>query len=188
MATTNSGEITELLRQAQGGNKDAHDALLRAVYGELKQLSHAQRRRSHDDTLNTTGLVHEAYLKLVGARNVSWPDRRHFFAYAARAMRSILVDKARSNQALKHGGEMERVPLEDVAQATPDSMTDLLALNDVLTRVSAVDARVAEVIELHVFAGLEFAQIAACLGLGERSVYRDWQKGRLLIDSMLREA
>lgn len=183
--TETNGQITELLKQAQSGDPGAHDALLTAVYGELKQLSRAQRRQGNDQTLSTTALVHEAYLKLVGADKVSWPDRRHFFAYAAKAMRSILVDKARNNMALKRGADLERVTLEQVSEAAPDSVVDLLALNDVLTKVAEIDARIAEVIELHVFGGLEFTQIAACLGLGERSVYRDWQKGRMLIDSLL---
>jgi len=180
------GDITSLLQRAGHGDAAAHEALMNAVYHELKRLSRAQRRDDANDTLDTTGLVHEAWLKLAGTANLAWPDRHRFFAYAARAMRTVLVDKARSNLAVKRGAQLARVPLEGLEPAAPDSFVDLLALHEILEKVEAVDPRLGEIVELHVFAGMRLEDIAGGLGVSERTVYRAWGKARAMIDVLLR--
>jgi RNA polymerase sigma factor (TIGR02999 family) len=158
--------------------------LLPLIYHELHRLAHAQRPGA-SSTLNTTALVHEAYLKLVDQAQLAWPDRRHFFAYAARAMRSILIDNARRRGSEKRNGGVRSSDstLENLTVA--GNHTDLLAIDEALNRLSTISARLGEVTELHVFAGLEFKQIAACLECTERTVFRDWRKARMLLQSML---
>lgn len=179
-------DITALLRRAGAGDAQAHHALLAAVYHELKRISRAQRRDRADPTLDTTALVHEAWLKLAGTPDLSWPDRHRFFAYAARAMRTLLVDRARGQLTAKRGAAQPRIPLDEVDPAAPDTVLDLLALHDVLEKVASIDPRIGEIVEMHVFAGLPFAEIAHGLSISERAVYRAWQKGRALIDTLLR--
>ena len=179
-----NGEITDLLRRAGCGERPAFDALMPLIYGELHRLAHAHRARE-GNTLDTTALVHEAYLKLAGADGLSWPDRRHFFAYAAKAMRSIMLDDARRKLSDKRDGG---VRCEDsVLETLPmhGSHAELIAVDQALDRLAGVSARLREVAELHVFAGLEFRDIAACLELTERTVFRDWRKARMLLQSML---
>jgi len=180
-----SGDITQLLQRAGAGDAPALDALLPMIYGELHRIARGQGIERHA-TLNTTALVHEAYLKLVGQAELSWPDRRHFFAYAARAMRSILVDNARRRMALKHGGGQVR---DDEAIEWIGSFesagADLLQVDQALGQLGKVSERLREVVELHVFAGLEFKDIAACMELNERTVFRDWRKARALLQGLL---
>lgn len=180
-----SGDITQLLQRAGAGDAPALDALLPMIYGELRRIAHGQSIGGQA-TLNTTALVHEAYLKLVGQAELSWPDRRHFFAYAARAMRSILVDNARRRAALKHGGGQVRddEAIEWVG-AFESSGADLLQVDQALGQLAKVSDRLREVVELHVFAGLEFKDIAACMELNERTVFRDWRKARALLQGLL---
>jgi len=182
------GEITELLRRAGAGERPAIDALLPLIYAELHRLAHAQQRDAPATLLNTTALVHEAYLKLIDQTQLSWPDRRHFFAYAARAMRSILVDNARRRASVKHGGGDRRDDdgLEHVGVL--DSGADLLQVDQALDRLARVSDRLREVVELHVFAGLEFKDIAACMELTERTIFRDWRKARALLQSIVADA
>ena len=179
-----SGDITGLLQRASAGDRPALDVLLPLIYQELRRLAHAQHPRAQD-TINTTALVHEAYLKLLDQTRLSWPDRRHFFAYAAKAMRSILVDNARRRASDKRGGSDHRDDdaLERV-HASGDG-TDLLLVDQALDRLGQISDRLREVVELHVFAGLEFKDIAACMELTERTVFRDWRKARIVLQSML---
>lgn len=179
-----SGEITELLQRAGSGDRPALDALLPLIYQELRRLAHAQQPRAHD-TIGTTALVHEAYLKLVDQSRLSWPDRRHFFAYAAKAMRSILVDNARRRGSEKHGGGALRDDDAFDRLHTDGAETDLIAVDQALDDLGKISDRLREVVELHVFAGLEFKDVAACLQLTERTVFRDWRKARALLQSIL---
>jgi len=178
-------DITELLQRARAGDRPALDELLPLIYAELRRLAHAQHARG-PATLNTTALVHEAYLKLVNQPELSWPDRRHFYAYAARAMRSILVDNARRRGSDKRGGGVrDDDALDRVRGGDGHDGADLLQVDQALSELARISDRLREVVELHVFAGLEFSEIAACLELTERTIFRDWRKARVLLQSIL---
>ena len=181
-----SEEITELLKRGAAGDAAAQARLMPLIYDELRIIGRAQRRKGGSETLNTTALVHETYLKLAGGAELDWPDRRCFFSYAAKAMRSILQDQRRARLAAKRGAGAQRTE-RDPAEAlgTPDQALDLVAVEQALTELGEVSPRLAEVVELHVFAGLEFAEIAQCLGVNERTVFRDWRKARALIATSL---
>jgi len=181
-----TGDITGLLRRAEAGEPAARDALLPLVYDELKRLSRGMRAGQHAPTLNTTALVHEAYLRLVGAEALAWPDRRRFFAYAAQAMRSILVDRARQHLAQKRGGDLVRVEWEatlDLPSAEADQ--ELLDLDAGLAKLEQVDADLARLVELHVFAGLGLGAVAASLGIAERTAFRSWHKAKAILHGLL---
>jgi RNA polymerase sigma factor (TIGR02999 family) len=169
-------EVTRLLDAAAAGDRRAAADLLPLVYDALRQLAAARmaaERPGH--TLDATALVHEAYLRLVGDQQ--FDGRGHFFAAAAEAMRRILVEAARRRAATKRGGELVRVPLtEDLAAGAPDS--DVLAVHEVVDQLAAHDPRAAELVKLHVFAGLPLGRAAAVLGISERVAYRDWAFAR----------
>jgi RNA polymerase sigma factor (TIGR02999 family) len=152
------------------------------VYDELKGIAHRHLRDAGGgDTLSTTELVHEAYLKLSRAPGSQWDNRGHFFGAASRAMRQILVDFARKRQALKHGGAQERVTLDSSNTALELQLDDMLALDAALDRLNAVDERLREVVELRFFGGLPETEIAELLGVTARTVERDWVKARLFL-------
>jgi RNA polymerase sigma factor (TIGR02999 family) len=173
MASPGSGEITRLLGLAEAGDRDAVDRLFPLVYAELRALARGQVRRSGSPTLNATGLVHEAYLKLAGG--VRAESRAHFMAIAGRAMRQVLVDRARMRGAQKRGGAAVPVTLMDGHQAMEIDPVAVLALNDA---IAALDERQRQVVEARFFAGLEETEIAAMLGVSERTVRREWVKAR----------
>jgi len=179
-----SGDITQLLQRAGAGDRPALDALLPQIYAELHRLAHAQKPGAHA-TINTTALVHEAYLKLVDQTRLDWPDRRHFFAYAATAMRNILVDNARRRNSEKRGGGNVRDDDALERLGGNDLGADLIQVDQALGHLAKVSDRLREVVELHVFAGLEFRDIASCLQLTERTVFRDWRKARALLQGLL---
>ena len=171
--------MTDLLRAAGRGGKTAVDELLAAVYTQLHTL--AARRvnsgGSPQDSSPTT-LVHEAYLRLVDAKSVSWRDRTHFFAVAATAMRQVLVDQARRRQAAKRGGDWPRVALEVLNPAGQTRGTTVQALDEALGRLARMDERKARIIELRFFGGLSIAETAAVLGTSHATVERDWNTAR----------
>jgi RNA polymerase sigma factor (TIGR02999 family) len=179
-----SDDITGLLQRAHAGDRPALDELLPLIYAELHRLAHAQHAQGPATLLNTTALVHETYLKLVNQPELSWPDRRHFYAYAARAMRSILVDNARRRGSDKRGGGALRDD-DALERLEAGDESDLLAVDQALRRLAQISDRLREVVELHVFAGLDFSDIAACLELTERTIFRDWRKARALLQSIL---
>jgi RNA polymerase sigma factor (TIGR02999 family) len=156
------------------------------VYDSLKALAHAVRGGRAGDTLNTTALVHEAYLKLSNAGGAPWRDDAHFFALAARAMRQILVDAARRNIALKRGGAAARfVSYDDAAHAATARSAELLALDAALERLANVDERRAQVVEHRIFAGLSTAETASLLGISTGTVERDWRAARAWLSTEL---
>ncbi|MEZ0332925.1 MAG: ECF-type sigma factor [Gemmatimonadales bacterium] len=170
------GEVTRLLEAAVGGDQDALDRLVPLVYDDLRRLAHRQLgREGGGHTLQTTGLVHEAYLKLAGGAGIGAANRAHFLAIAARAMRQVLVDYARRRKAEKRGGGVVNVTLNDGDQGLDVSSDDLLALDDILGQL---EARQRQVVELRFFGGLEEKDIAEALGVSERTVRRDWVKAR----------
>lgn len=172
-------DVTNLLRRFQQGDAAAKDALVSAVYDELKTMAARYMRRERDGhTLQTTALVNEAYLKLIHFRNANWQDRAHFFAVAARIMRRILVDHARRNIAGKRGGEFHFLPLEEGLVFSAERSSDLVRLDEALERLAAEDERAAQVIELRYFGGLSIEETAEALATSPRTVKREWTFGR----------
>ncbi|MET0328814.1 MAG: ECF-type sigma factor [Luteimonas sp.] len=181
-------EITQWLDAARGGDRDALDRVLATLYQELHQMARRQLAGQHGHTLDATALVHEAYLKLIGRHEAQFDDRAHFFAYAASAMRSVVVDYARQRLAQKRGGDLHRVTeLPENIESGLRLDEDTLALDIALTRLAAVDTKLAQVVELRYFAGLSELEIAALLERSERSIRRDWQKARMYLLASLRE-
>jgi RNA polymerase sigma factor (TIGR02999 family) len=168
--------ITELLVAWSRGEQDALNRLIPLVYDELRWLAHRhlrQERRGH--TLQSTAVVHEAYQRLIDSRHVHWRDRAHFFAVAAQLMRRVLVDYARSRNYQKRGGGVRRVAFDDALMISLGTSPDLVALDDALTALSAVDARKSRVVELRFFGGLTVEETAEILKISEDTVLRDWQ-------------
>ncbi len=170
--------VTQLLHKWKGGDAEALNALMPIVYDELRRLARrymASERGDH--TLQHTALVHEAYIELV-QMEVGWNDRAHFFAIAARAMRRILVDHARTKKRDKRGGDFVRVPLEEASPAAPPGRIDLVDLDDALQKLSAIEPRKSEMIEMRYFGGLSQEELAEVLGVSLATVNRDlsWAK------------
>ncbi len=173
--------VTQILQAIEHGDVAAGEQLLPVVYDELRQLA-AQRLRHEPPgmTLQATALVHEAYLRLVGTEATSpqWENRGHFFAAAAEAMRRILVERARRQRRLKHGGEFERHDVDDLPIAAPEVREDLIALDAALTKFQEVDRLAADLVQLRYFAGLTIAEAAQALGLAPRTADRTWAYAR----------
>jgi RNA polymerase sigma factor (TIGR02999 family) len=183
-----TADITEWLSAARGGDRVALDRVLATLYRELHAMARRQLGNQNGQTLDATGLVHEAYLRLVGRADAQFEDRAHFFAYAASAMRSVVVDYARQRLAVKRGGDLHRVTdLPEDAGGGMRINDELLGLDVALTRLADVDAKLAQVVELRYFAGLSEAEIATLLKRSERSVRRDWQKARLYLLASLQD-
>jgi RNA polymerase sigma factor (TIGR02999 family) len=172
-------DITKLLKAWSGGDSEARDRLIPLVYKELRHLARYYRHKSGaGDTLQTTALVNEAYLRLVDTHDLAWRDRVHFFAVSAQLMRRILVDAARARAAAKRGGEAKRAnDLSPDQVPAPDSLraSELVALDDALTNLAQLDPRRAQVIELRVFGGLTMEEAGEVMGLSPQSVRRDWK-------------
>jgi RNA polymerase sigma factor (TIGR02999 family) len=173
-------ELTRLLDAIGAGDPQAAADLLPLVYDELRRLAATYlAREKPGQTLDATALVHEAYLRLLGpGAEPSFANRRHFFAAAAEAMRRILVDNARRKGRLRHGGDRRRVDLPDDLAAADGPDSDLLAVDEVLDQFARHDPDTAELVRLHVFAGLPLERAAEILGLSARTAYRDWQYAR----------
>jgi RNA polymerase sigma factor (TIGR02999 family) len=156
------------------------------LYEELRRLAHAQLRRSGPrPTLSTTAVVHETYLKLAGAAAARWENDQHFLSLAARAMRQVVVDYARSQATEKRGGTLHRVELPDTPARAALPVDELLAIDRGIEELERADPRLARMVELRFFGGLENSEIAAALALSERSVERDWRRARALLLDVL---
>jgi RNA polymerase sigma factor (TIGR02999 family) len=174
-----SGRVTELLVRWRGGDQAALDALMPLVYDELRRLAqHYLRYERADHTLQSTALVHEAYVRLVGQDSPPWQSRAHFFGIAARLMRQILVEHARAHHAAKRGGHSFKLTLEDVAAFPQAADVDLVALDDALRKLSAQDARQSRIVELRFFAGLTIEDAAEVLEISRATVTREWTIAR----------
>ncbi len=173
-------DVTRLLADLRGGDEAALNDLFPLVYAELRALAHRQLGREGRGTLNTTAVVHEAYLRLVG-NDLAPEDRRHFFNLAARAMRHIIIDHARRHLAKKRGGGAPHSMLEENDVAVEARAEELIDLNSALERLGALDERLGHVVELRFFAGLSVEETASSLGVGERTVKRDWRKARAFL-------
>ena len=158
----------------------ALDLLVPRAYAELKRMAHHQLR-AHDATLSTTELVHEAFLKLAGGARTDWDGRAHFYGAVSRAMRQVLVDFARRRTATRRGGDLARVSLGEGDAALALELDEILALDDALERLDAVDPRLRQVVDLRFFGGVPEAEIARMLGVSARTVERDWLKARLIL-------
>ena len=177
--------MTESRTPPATGGRDALDDAIPLAYDELRRIARRQLDRRPNDTLRTTALVHEAYLKLAGSAGAGWRDRAHFFAVASVAMRQILLDHARRRCAMKRGGARRAVTLDDATLAVEEQAESLVDLDEALTRLAAVDPRLARVVELRYFGGLSEEEAAEVLGVTSRTVRRDWVKARGLLRQAL---
>jgi len=178
-AELDSSGVTDLLRRWQDGEGDALDRLIPLVFSELRRLANSYlAREGRGHTLQPTALVHELYLRLNDRRTVAWNNRSHFFGFAARTMRRILVDHARLKSAKKRAGGVRQVPLEEGMALADDPDVDLLALDAALDRLAELDPRQARVVELRFFVGLSMAEISAALEVSPATVGRDWASAR----------
>jgi RNA polymerase sigma factor (TIGR02999 family) len=181
------GDVTRLLIAWRQGDPAALDAVVTLVYDELRSLARAQvRRGGPEQSLGATGLVHEVYLKLVDHSRLEVRDRGHFFALAARAMRQVLVDRARRRSAEKRGGQAPVEAASDDIPAPREPTEDLLALDEALARLEGVDPRLVRLVEMRFFAGLSVEDTADALEVSPRTVKRDWQKARAVLHRDLR--
>ena len=177
-----AGMVTQILNAVRDGDQKAAAELLPLVYGELRQLARARMAKTPPgQTLQPTALVHEAYLRLIGADDPGWNSRGHFFAAAGQAMRQILVDQARRKGSLKRGGGRQRLDVDDVEPAIEPPSDDILALEEALTHLEQDDPRKAEVVNLRYFAGLTVEETAAALDISVTTVELDWRFARVLL-------
>jgi RNA polymerase sigma factor (TIGR02999 family) len=174
-------EITALLAAAGGGDRSAFDRLFEAVYAELRTIAHRQLGRSGAQTLDTTGLVHEAYVRFSKQERWSVADRLHFYRLAARAMRSIVIDRARRRGRLKRGGDHVIVELDELRVAVPERADELLAVEDALSRLERVEPELAQLVEWRFYAGLSVDEIAGLLEVSDRTVKRRWRAARAFL-------
>lgn len=179
MTTLSQTGVTELLADWSKGDQEALNKLIPLVYDELHKLaSRYLRRERPDHTLQTTAVVHEAYLKLVNQRDANFENRLHFFAVAAQIMRRILVDYARRHHASKRGGDLYKLSLDEALVTSEEKGADLLALDEALERLAAIDERQSRVVELRVFAGLTLEETAQALNLSPSTVRREWSMAK----------
>lgn len=172
-------EVTQLLADWSNGDQLALDQLMRLVEGELRQMAHRyMARQNPGHTLQTTALINEAYLKLIGQPDKHFQNREHFFGVAASAMRHILVDYARSKQYGKRGGGAPVVSLDEALTVSEERATELVALDDALKELAKFDARKAQVVELRFFGGLSVEETAKVLGVSEITIMRDWSMAK----------
>ena len=176
----------DVLTELRSTSRDSLDQVVALTYTELRAIAHARlAARGGGGTLSTTGLVHEAYLKLVDQSRAGWQDLAHFRALASLAMRHVLVDRARERCTLKRGGVRRHITLDDEAMAAEDQPAVLLQLNDALDRLATVEPRLARVVDCRFFGGLTEQETADALGLTTRTVQRDWVKARILLRRLL---
>jgi RNA polymerase sigma factor (TIGR02999 family) len=173
---SSAGEVSRLLKDWGKGDECALNKLIPLVYGELRRMAHHQMARENPGhTLQTTALVNEVYLRLVGTADVPWQNRAHFFALSAQLMRRILVDHARGRRRAKRGGAMKKMSLEETLAVPIRRDTDFVALDDALNALAAADPRKAKIVELRFFGGLSVEETAKLLNLSVSTVMKDWR-------------
>ena len=179
MTTISQTGVTDLLVHWSEGDQEALNKLIPLVYDELHKLaSRYLRRERREHTLQTTAVVHEAYLKLVNQRDANFENRLHFFAVAAQIMRRILVDYARRHHASKRGGDLYKLSLDEALVTSEEKGADLLALDEALERLAAIDPRQSRVVELRIFAGLTLEETAQALNISPSTVRREWSTAK----------
>lgn len=187
--------VTQLLEKARNGNRAALDDLFPLVYDELRQRAHRQRQQWHGDyTLNTTALVHEAYLKLIDQDHIEWKNRVHFFLIAAKAMRHILLDYAKRRRRKKRGGDRQKVSFEALQEAgqealvlTEERAEALLALEEALQRLEMISERESRIVECRFFGGMTIKETAEALGISPATVTRDWALAQAWLYKAMKE-
>jgi RNA polymerase sigma-70 factor (ECF subfamily) len=180
MRLTSQQDVTQMLQHWGDGSREGLDRLIPIVYGELRrQASRYLRRERLGNTLQTTGLVHETYLRLVDQKQVRWQNRAHFFGIAAQLMRRILVDHVRARKRAKRGGSDLKLPLDEAMGVSKEKEIDLITLDEALTRLAEIDEQQSRIVELRFFSGLGVEETAEVLGISERTVKRDWQVAKL---------
>jgi len=173
-------DITEILRSWSGGDPEASERLFALVYDELRRLARSYlKREGSGHTLQPTALVNEAYLRLVDQTRVDWQNRSHFYGIAAQMMRRILIDYARAHATGKRGGVALRLSLEQVNISLEQDATDLIALDEALTKLANFDERKSRVVELLYFGGVEYKEAAEVLNVSEKTIQRDWQMAKM---------
>ncbi len=183
--------VTQILAKIECGEPSAADQLLPMVYDELRKLAAARLAQERPgQTLQATALVHEAWLRLVGGQspdeqNLHWNGRAHFFGAAAEAMRRILIDRARAKQALKHGAEQHRVPLDELQLANPEPAWDLLAVNEALERLEQLDPLAGAIVKLRYFVGMTIPEVANALSASASTIDRQWAWARAWLHAEL---
>jgi RNA polymerase sigma factor (TIGR02999 family) len=177
-----SGQVTRLLSAVRQGDQQAIDLVFNLVYAELHTSARRQLARARPgQTLNTTALVHEAYLKLVGTAHADWQDRSHFLAVAAKAMRQIIIDYARWASRKKRGGGVQRITLDTIDVADEERASELVALDAALTQLESFSDKLARLVELRFFAGLSVEETAEALALPAHQIKREWRKARAFL-------
>lgn len=181
-------DFSELIRRVNAGETGAQDALFAAAYDELRKLARSRLRDGGRNTmLDTTALVHESYLRFVNGGRLRSEDRRAFFAYASRVMRSVIVDAVRERQAQRRGGDLQRLTLNtQVVDNLPAGEDELLRVHEALAALAVAEPRLAEVVEMRYFGGYSEQEVADALSLSDRTVRREWDKARLLLGAMLK--
>ena len=187
MTTLSQHEITGLLLDWGNGDKAALDRIIPLVYQELRRVAHRQMRRERaGDTLQTTALINEAYLRLIDYRQVRPRDRAHFLAIAAQAMRRILIERARSRHSAKRGSGGQKVSLDEVGDVSDERAADLVALDDALNNLAIIDPRKAQIVELKYFGGMTIPETAEILEVSTPTIERDWQMARIWLHREIR--
>jgi RNA polymerase sigma factor (TIGR02999 family) len=182
-------ELTELLQAANGGDADASHRLFTLMYAELKRLARASLRKSGGPIeLDTTALVHESFLRMAGHAGCTPADKRAFYVYVGKVMRSVVLDAVRERQALKRGGDQVFVTLSTAAAQHPVEGAELIAIDDALDTLGQMEPGLKELVEMRYFAGLTVTEISEVLGKSARTVQRDWEKGRMLLRRLIEEA
>lgn len=181
-------DITLLLRAASAGDHQAADQVVALLYADLQRLARRRLQQTGELTLlDATALVHESYLKLQRPGELDFPDRKHFLAYAARVMHTIVIDVVRARQAERRGGELQQVTLNTaVADLVPQGDDEILRVHEALAELAELEPRLAQVVEMRYFGGLLETEIAEALGITERTVQRDWQKARMFLSLALK--
>lgn len=182
------GDLTDLIRRARDGEATALRGVFDATYQELREMARARLRRGSPNTLlDTTSLVHEAYLRFANANRLHIDDRQHFLRYASHAMRSVIVDFVRERFAQRRGGDAVHVTLDTAAVAGVETgAAEILNVHEALEELAQHDARLVQVVEMRYFAGMSEVEVADALGISHRTVRRDWQKARLLLADALK--
>lgn len=187
--TPSGQQVSQLLIAWRDGDPGAFDRLMPMVYDELRRLAHRYMRRVPEgQTLQTTALVHEAYLRMVGQGDPSWQNRSHFFAVCAQVMRNLLVDRARSRFAIKRGGGLHQVELDDAAVQSPTEDERLVALDEALERLAAIDPRKARIVEMRYFGGMSVEETGQVLDLSPITIKREWSKARAWLHREMRSS
>lgn len=177
--TTSPQDVTQLLAAWRDGDQEALDKLMPLVYDELRRIAGRYMKRERaGHTLQTTALVNEAYLRMVGHQNVDWQNRAHFFGVAASVMRHLLVDRARANGRVRRGANPQQVTLDEGVVISEQKGEELLALDEALTKLNEIDERKVRIVELRFFSGLSAEETAEVLGVSEITVKRDWLKAK----------